>query len=146
MTKKNILLIAVLVAMVSAYAIWFADWFKPATIQIFHVNRNRNTRVFSSGVMPGLIFGLNRPLQLTEVKVVPLAGYQTNANILPVWHVVSDSNSVPLKAFFYGQNLRGLRPAIKGTHVQPLDSNVVYRLFITDGKFKGEHDFQLGAK
>lgn len=146
MTKKNWLLLAVVVALAAVYVIWFTDWFKPATVQIFHASRNVRRPAQRPGALPNLIFGLNRPLKLTEIKVVPLAGFQTNPSILPLWHLVSDSNSVPVKAFSYGQFIRGLRPAIKGTRPQELATNTVYRLFVTAGKIKGEHDFELGGQ
>ena len=39
---------------------------------------------------------MNRSLRLTEIRVVPL------------WHLVSDSNSVPVKAIFFGQFIANL--------------------------------------
>jgi hypothetical protein len=146
MTKNNVLLIAVVVALAAAYVIWFTDWFKPATVQIFHVSRNVARRAQSSEALPGLIFGLNRPLKITEIKLVPLDEFQTNRNILPLWHLVSDSNSVPLKAFTYGANIRGLHPAVKGTRPQALATNTVYRLLVTAGNIKGQHDFSLDGQ
>ena len=146
MTKKNLLLILFAVALAAVYAVWFTDWFRPATVHIFHTNRNlrpNSPRGQRGGALPSLIFGVSRQLRFTELKVVPLAGFETNKNVLPVWHLVSDSNSVPLKFFSYGQFIGGMRPALKGVRAEPLATNVIYRLFITAGKVKGEHDFEL---
>ena len=143
MTKKNWLLVAVAVALAVVYVVFFTDWFKPATVQIFHTNRTPRGRFRPADAMPGLIFGLNRQLQLTDIKVVMLSTLQTNKNALPFWHLVSDSNSVPVKSFFYGQHIRGLKPAVAGVRPQPLETNVTYRLFVEAGKIKGEHDFEL---
>jgi hypothetical protein len=146
MTKKNLALIFFAVALAAVYAVWFTDWFRPATVKIFHTSRNLrlNTRRNpGGGALPSLIFGVNHPLRFTELKVVPVAGLETNKNVLPVWHLVSDSNSVPVKIFFYGQFIGGMRPALKGVHAEPLETNVTYRLFVTAGKIKGEHDFEL---
>jgi hypothetical protein len=143
MTKKNWLLIAVAVALAATYVVFFTDWFRPATVQIFHTNRAGRARYQPPGSMPGLIFGLNQQLRLTDIKLVSLAAFQTNKNVLPLWHLVSDSNSVPVKSFFYGQPIRGLKPAIAGTRPQPLETNVTYRLFVEAGKIKGQHDFEL---
>jgi len=143
MTKKNWLLIAVAVALAAVYVVFFTAWFKPATVQIFHTNRTLRGRYHRAGAMPGLIFGLNRQLHLTDIKVVMLSALQTNKNALPFWHLVSDSNSVPVKSFFYGQPIRGLKPAVAGVRPQPLETNVTYRLFVEAGKIKGEHDFEL---
>ncbi len=125
------------------YVIYFTDWFKPKTIQIFHTSRNLRQRQQRGGALPSLIFGVSRQVRITEIEVVPLARWETNKNVLPLWHLQSDSNSVPIKSFFYGQFIGGLHPAIKGTHPELPETNVVYRIFITAGKVKGEHDFEL---
>jgi len=150
MTKKNLFLILFAVGLAVVYAVWFTGWFTPQTVQIFHTNRNLRPNLRPNlqrgGALPSLIFGVNRQLKLTELKVVPLAGFQTNQNVLPLWHLVSDSNSVPVKVFFYGQTIRGMKPAIKGTHPASLEPNTTYRLFVVAGKVKGEHDFELGGQ
>jgi hypothetical protein len=142
MTKKNLVLILVAIALATVYAVWFTDWFRPATVQIFHTSRNLHPDA-RRGALPSLIFGVNYPLRFTELKVVPLAGFETNKDVVPVWHLVSDSNSVPVKAFSYGQFIGGMRPAINGVRAEPLETNVAYRLLVTAGKIKGEHDFEL---
>jgi hypothetical protein len=142
MTKKNLLLILFAIALAVVYAVWFTDWFRPATVQIFHTSRDLHRDARRDG-LPSLIFGVNHPLRFTELKVVPLAGFEANKDVLPLWHLVSDSNSVPVKAFSYGQFIRGMRPAIKGVRAEPLETNVTYRLIVTAGKIKGEHDFEL---
>jgi hypothetical protein len=141
--KKNWLIFVVAAVLAVVYVVYFTDWFKPKTIQIFHTYRNLRARPQREGALPALIFGLNRPCQINEVKLVSLAEYQTNQNVLPLWHLVSDSNSVPIKTFYYGQNLRGLKPEVPGSRAQPLTSEVTYRLIVTAGKIKGEHDFEL---
>jgi hypothetical protein len=146
MNKKKLWLVLVAIALVSVYAIWFADWFHGPEIKIFHTNRNLRPNLRrgpAGGALPSLIFGVNRPVRITDVKVVPLAAFETNKSALPVWHLISDSNSVPVKTFFYGQGIGGMRPAIKGVRPEPLETNVTYRLFVTAGKVKGEHDFEL---
>jgi len=143
MTKKNWLLIVIAVGLAVAYGVFFTDWFQPQTVRIFHTTRNLPGRSAQRAGLPNLMFGLNRKIKLTEIRVVPLAAYQTNQNTLPLWHLVSDSNSVPLKTFTYGQLIRGLKPAIPGIRAQPLTNNVTYRLLVTAGKIKGEHDFEL---
>jgi hypothetical protein len=143
MNTKNWLLILVAVGLATAYGIFFTDWFQPQTVKIFHTSRRMPGRAEQRPGQASLLFALNRPLKLTEVKVVPLAAYQTNQNTLPLWHLVSDSNSVPVKAFFYGQMILGLKPVVPGTRAQPLTNNVIYRLLVAAGQIKGEHDFEL---
>ena len=146
MTKNNALLTFFALALATIYVVWFTDLFRPATVQIFHTSRNVRQnfrRGGGGGALPNLIFGVNRELRFTELKVVPLAGFLTNKNALPVWHLVSDSNSIPKKSFYYGEWIGGMRPALKGVRPEPLETNVTYRMFVTAGKIKGEHDFEL---
>jgi hypothetical protein len=144
MTKKNGLLLAAGVILAVVYVIYFTDWFAPKTIHISHTYRNVRPRGrVISGEMPSLIFGLNRKLTLTDIRVVPAAAYQTNQNTLPLWHLVADTNSVPIGSFTYGSRIRGMKPVFKGEHAEPLATNVTYRLIVTAGNFKGEHDFEL---
>src|SRR6516164_8291507 len=103
MTTKNITLAVVTVVLAVIYVIYFTDWFKPKTVQIFHTSRNLHPRMLRGGMLPNLVFGINQQLRLTELKVVSADEFKTNMNAIPVWHLVSDSNSVPLKQFHYGQ-------------------------------------------
>jgi len=141
--NKNRFLIAGALILAGVYAFYFTDWFTPKTLQVFHTYRNLQSRPPREGTLPALIFGLNRSSRITEIKLVSLSAYQTNSNVLPLWHLVSRSNSVPVKTFFYGQKIRGLQPEVPGSRAQPLAPAVNYRLFVTAGNIKGEHDFAL---
>jgi len=145
MTKKNLMFMALAVVLATVYVIYFTDWFRPKTVQIFHTSRNLHPRRQrgGDGALPNLIFGINRPLQLTEIRVVPADDYVTNHNALPLWHLISDSNSVPVKDFHYGQWIGGMHPAVKGMRPQPLETNVTYHLVLLAGNIRGEHDFEL---
>lgn len=136
---------AVAVAVAVIYVVYFTDWFQPKTVKIFHTNRNLRQRSSrgNSGALPNLIFGVSQQLRLTEIVVVPSAVWQTNHNAIPVWHLVSDSNSVPVKSFYYGQYIGGMKSAVKGAHPQSLETNLSYRLIIAAGSIKGEHEFEL---
>jgi hypothetical protein len=138
MTKKNWLLMVALVALAGVYVFYFTDWFKPKIIHISHTSR-----ALRSPALVPITFGLEPQCQLTEIKVVPLAAWQTNPNTLPLWHLVSSTNAAPVKMFFYGQRIRGLKPEVPGAHAEPLQTNVTYRLFLTAGKAKGQHDFEI---
>jgi len=140
MTKKNLLLIILAIGLATTYVVWFSNWFQPKTLHIFSTNRNLrpNARLGTS-----LVFAVNHETRFTEIKVVSQAAFETNKSAAPVWHLVSDSNSVPVKIFFYGQNIGGMHPAIKGVRPQPLETNVSYRMLISAGKLKGEHDFEV---
>lgn len=147
MTKKNRLLTIVLLVLAGVYVFYFTDWFKPKIIQITHTSRafGRQARA-RARVDPASVpitFGLEPPCRITEIKVVPLAAWQTNQDILPVWHLVYSSNAPPVKMFFYGQRLRGLKPEVPGARAEPLQPDVTYRLFLTAGKARGQHDFEI---
>jgi hypothetical protein len=144
MTKKNLLLTLLAASLAVVYGVWFTHWFRPATVRIFHVSRNLRAGPSRGNALPNLIFGCaGNPVRLTELRVVPLATYETNKHAAPLWHLVSDSNSVPVKTFFYGQFIGGMRLAMKGVPAGPLESNVTYRLLITAGRVNGQHDFEL---
>ena len=146
MTKKNCFFIAVLIALAGIYVFYFTDWFQPKIIHISYTTRSTRVRARRGAAHPREIpirFGLGRPYRLTEVKVIPAAEWQTNSSALPVWHLVSDSNSVPVNQFFYGERIRGMKPKIPGTRAEPLQSGVAYRLFLQAGSATGERDFEI---
>ena len=143
MTKKNILLVVAAMILAAVYVVYFTDWFKPKTVQIFHTSRNLRPRMLKGGALPSLIFGINQKLKLTEIRVVPADAYQTNQSATPVWHLISDSNSVPVNQFHYGEFIRGMKPAVKGARPQPLETNITYHLILLAGDVKGEHNFEV---
>ena len=144
MTKKNWLLIAIAVALAALYVVYFTNLFKPKKIIISHTELRAITQ--PAGALPMLMFGFNGSFRLTELKVVPLAEWETNQHVLPLWHLVSDSNSPPEKIIHYGAGIRGMKPAVAGKHADPLDPDTVYRLFVTAGSIKGQHDFKLDGQ
>jgi hypothetical protein len=146
MTKKNWLLVVFLIALGAVYVIWFTDWFKPRTIHVFHTIRDVHFRRRAADEGSRLIFGVEpAEIKLTEIKVVPLADFQKNPETLPLWHLVTDSNSAPVKDFIYGQRIRGMRPSIAGAEAGPLQTNIVYRIFVKSGRARGQHDFEIGG-
>jgi hypothetical protein len=141
MSKKNYVLIAIALVLAGVYAVFFTDWFRTKTILISHTSRSMR-----AGAATGrIIFGLGDYYSLTEIKVVPLAALQTNKLAQPVWHLVSNEGSDDVNHFIYGQKINGMEPAIEGARPEPLQPGVIYRLFVTAGKIRGQHDFQLGA-
>lgn len=150
MTKKNCVLIIVVLVLAGVYVIKFTSWFKRNTIEITHASRamRSTARPVPGGdhtIIP-VHFSLEQEYRLKELKVVPLAAFQTNHSTLPVWHLISESNSVPIDHFSYGNFIGGMKPAVSGTRPQPLQPGVTYRLFVTAGSTKGQHDFQPVAR
>jgi hypothetical protein len=147
MNKKNFTLIAIALVLAGIYAVCFTGWFRPKTIHISHASRAiRSARSARSGpAATRFYFGLGDYYHLTEVKVVPLAALQTNKLAQPVWHLISNSGSNDVKLFFYGEKIKGMDPAVGGSQPEPLQPGVMYRIYVAAGKFRGQHDFQLGA-
>src|SRR5438552_885529 len=146
MTRKIWLLIA-LAVLLGAFSLYLnQDWFRKADIQIYHRSRPARLALFrrkrgdDSPVNP-IIFGFDRKLRLNLLKVIPLSDIKTNKYPHPIWYLVSESNSVPIKDFSYGMSIQGMHPAIKDTNPEPLEPGTEYRLVVQAGTFKGEHDF-----
>jgi hypothetical protein len=143
MSKNSLLLVLVAICLAATYVIFFSDWFRPKSLHIYHSNRKLHEGPARGNALPNLMFGMKPESRITDLKVVELSAFQTNKDALPVWHLVSDSNSIPLNHFYYGQYIAGMRPAIKGVNADALETNVTYRIFLSAGSLKGEHDFDV---
>ena len=142
--------VAVILAGISLYL--NKDWFAKDNIQIYHRSRParaawmRRKRGADDSLINPIVFGFDRRLKLTALKVVPMSAIKTNKYPHPIWHLVSESNSVPTKDFSYGVVIRGMHPAVQGATPDPLEPDVPYRLFVEAGPFKGIHDFVPEAR
>jgi hypothetical protein len=145
MTKKNLLLILFAIGLAVVYVVWFTDWFRPAQMRISYTDRDArpNARRANGNALPSLIFRISPQARFTELKVVSVAEYETNKNVVPVWHLISDSNSVPTQEFFYGQFIHGMRPAVQGVRAEELETNITYRMFLTAGRMSAQKDFDI---
>jgi hypothetical protein len=145
MERKQWLLVVIALALAGIYVVYFTDWFRHKNIQIHYTSRPMPSRIPGGATGPMIMFGFDNTFRLTEVKVIPLAEWQTNRDTPPVWHLISDSKSAPVERFIYGQNIRGMKSAIPGADAEPLESNLTYRLFVQAGSLKGQRDFQIGV-
>ena len=142
MDKKSTSLVVVLLALVLVYVIFFTDWFKPHRMTLFY--STRQIEYFRARAdLPYVLFGLGGTYRLTDVKVVSLDELNKNASAPSVWHLVSQSNSVPIKMFIYGEHIHGMKPDFKGDQPKNLQTNEIYRLFVTAGRYKGQIDFKV---
>jgi len=123
------------------------DWFAKDLIQITHRSRpvragflSRKRPAADAAVNP-IVFGFNHKLKLKSIQVIPVSEIETNKYPHPIWHLISDSNSVPTKTFVYAQPIRGMRPDVAGATADPLEPGTKYRLLVEANSFKGEHDF-----
>ena len=130
MNKKNWILIGIAIALGAVYIIHFSNWFKPKVMAIAH-----------NGRFGKINFTLGDSFKLTSIKVVSVSALESNKYALPMWELKSDSNSVPVKLFAYGERIRGMKPAIASTRPEPLVAGTTYRIFVEAGSLKAQHDF-----
>ena len=148
MSTKSVLLVVVALVLGSVYAYWFTDWFRPGDIQILVQARpsNRNGRLITPGQVLPVSFAFERKFLLTEVRVVSIEEEKTSKRPHAVWHLISDSNSVPTKSLIYGDPVRGMKPKIPRAKPEMLQPDVPYRLYVKAGsKWSGHADFKTKA-
>jgi hypothetical protein len=142
MQKKELTWIGVLLVLGAIYIHFFGHWFDKK--QIIISASIRPSRKADAEVYP-VYFTLNDDYKLNTLTVFPLQEGTTNAEATPVWHLISDSNSVPTRAFRYGQHIGGMKPALKGVHAEALAPDVVYRIVLTSGGVTGSTEFGTKA-
>jgi hypothetical protein len=143
MQKREIIWIAVLVLVLGAYYHFFGGRFAAKQI-VIHASL-RPSRRAAAPVFP-VCFTLNGDFKLTSVKVVPLDDDgQVNPATVPVWNLISDSNSAPVRAFLYGQQIPGMKPALANVQADPLTPGVVYQIQISSGKLSAATPFKTVA-
>ena len=153
MSKKEYVLIGLVVVLIGVYAIWFTDLFRPRIMRIEHSTRSARSaggtsaeRVATteSDGLGNVSFALHHNYKLTSIKVVPLQEFLTNKYVPPVWEMVSKSGSSPVDGFSYGMGIKGMTSARSAMQPEPLLPGVEYRLLVVAGRVHGEHDFKIG--
>lgn len=140
MFGKNGLLLTVAILLTAAYCYFFTDWFRVKTIQIIPANRMVGTLIPDSEAAP-ISFSLDTDYRLTSVKVISIQEAETNKTVIPKWHLVSSSNSVPTRGFLYGMPIGGMKSATVKSGADDLRVGEPYRLLIEAGKSRGQIDF-----
>ena len=148
-------MLIVLVAVLGGFSLYLnRDWFAGDNIHIYHrslparaslFKRKRSAPPDNSPANP-VTFGFDRKLKLTSVQVVVLSAIETNKYALPIWYLVSESNSVPTKDLTYGVPLKGMHPKVPGATPDQLQPGEKYRLMIETASLKAQHDFDAVAK
>jgi len=136
--SKFLIFIALILAAIYAYR--FTDWFQEKKIQIKY--RTLAERGSAKSSADSITFYLEKEQQLTSIKVISIDDAATNKYPHALWHLVSDSNSVPVTDFIYGATPGGMKPKVAGLMPEPLQKTGNYRIFVEAGKIKGEKDFQ----
>ncbi len=151
MSKNGIVLTILAVILAGFYLYFFTDLFIKESIEIIPQIRPTRNIGRRGAVVPTpdpsqpatypVSFLLRGKWRLTTVKVVAEDDMKTNKHPTPLWHLISDSNSIPTKAFSYGERIRGMKPAIPRAHPDPLQADVPYVLIVEAGKVKGQTNF-----
>ena len=145
MTKNGIVLSVLAVFLAAIYVYAFTDWFRLETIQI--IPTIRPGRVSATANAPDqapvypVSFAFSGKYKLTSVKVVAADDLATNKHPAPLWHMISDSNSVPTKSIVYGYPVKGMKPAVARVRPEPLSADVDYVLQIEAGNIKAQTNF-----
>ena len=154
MEKKQLLLLLLAAALLGGVFYLARDWFQPDNIQIGSTIRpNRLSERQQKRLGPAVknqpytvSFFFNRKLELESVRLVKSDELATNRFAHPLWELVSDSNSVPVKTIVYGVPIRGMKPKVKGAQADLLEPRVPYRLLLKTTDQEAVYDFTLGQK
>ena len=144
MTKKTAILISAAVVLGIAYFYFFSDRFNQKSIQIIpqiRPSRPMKSLVPDVSVYP-VSFTFDQEYRITSLKVVAVAEAKKTKFPVPQWHLISESNSVPLRGIQYGVAPKGMKPATPNSRPEALLPDVAYRLEVQSGKMKGKIDFK----
>jgi len=146
MTKQSVVLIVVAMVLAGVYVTFFTDWFRKPQIQILAQIRpprggKSATPTGDTQVYP-VSFAFDKKYAFTEIRVVSVDDEKTNKFPHAVWHMIADSNSVPVKTFGFGAPLKGMKPKVPKARPDPLAPEVPYRLYLEAGDARGQIDFK----
>ncbi|HXG48419.1 MAG TPA: hypothetical protein VNO52_12395 [Methylomirabilota bacterium] len=145
MTKSTVFLLSVAMVLGALYIFFFTDWFASRSIQIIpSVRPGRASGIPRAPGSPPVCpvsFGFDAKYRFTSIKVINPQEVATNKFAQPLWHITSDSNSVPTKAIMYGARVPGMKPAVANARPRPLEPDVVYTLLVEAGKLKAQTNF-----
>jgi len=137
MTRKNWLLLGFLAAFGAFYLLRFNDIGRPQAIQVNVVERPFVSNPAPGAVLP-LVFGLDRDLRLTSLRIVPVTEV-SNAKPKVAWQLTSKYGSEPVRGFTYADEIPGMTSG--GFKPLPLVAGTTYRLEVEAGRAKGHSDF-----
>jgi len=145
MSKNGIVLSVIAVLLAATYAYFFTDWFHKKTIQIIPSIRPTHASAIPRDpdqppVYP-VSFALDGKYELTAVKVVAASELATNKYAAPLWHLVSESNSIPTRSIVYGYPIKGMKPTVARQRPEPLMPEVEYVLLVEAGGRKAQTNF-----
>ena len=154
-SKKEIVLVALVVLMAGLYVFYFTDWFRPKFIRIEYTVRSLREawggggrRVDLASKQPNNVtFSLHKDYRLTSVEVVSAAEAQTNKYPHALWSLISKDGSAPVNSIAYGMPIEGMEPsAVSSADAEPLEPGVEYRLLVKARSLTGTNTFSVPAK
>jgi hypothetical protein len=153
-SKKEIVLVALVVLMAGLYVYYFTDWFRPKFIRIEYTVRSLreawggNGRRADAGKQAhNVTFSLHKDYRLTSVQVVTAAESRTNKYAHALWSLTSKSGSAPVNSIAYGMPIEGMEPSVTGgPEAEPLEPGVEYRLIVEARSVKGTNDFSVPTR
>jgi hypothetical protein len=153
MARKNVVLTTLIALAIAALLFYeYRDVFISRPIQISHTFRMRMIMARRlpanfTGTLPLVpTFTLGKEYRLTSVKLIRLDELKTKGFAHPLWELVADSKSYPIRIFLYGRGIPGMHPKVEDMQPDPLETNVTYRLMVAAGRLKGQHDFTISSQ
>jgi hypothetical protein len=154
MDKKQVFLLLFAVVLVGIIAYLSRDSFEPEDLQIgLTIRPNRVPTDQRANLGPAVqkqaytvVFPLSRECQLESVKVVKVHEIETNRFAHPLWELVAEDGSKPVKTITYGVPVRGMKPKVKGAQAELLQRGVPYRLLLETTEVEASRDFTLGGR
>lgn len=141
MTKNTWTLITVAVVLATLYVFQFTDLRARPRIQINVSSRPFMPNAGPDDVLP-ILFGFDRDLALTAVRVTPLSLLTNRPSgapeIKPVWHLRAKESSEPVRGFRYGDAVAKMEVVAAPEKLIPA---IGYRLELEAGKLRGSVDF-----
>ena len=149
--KKLLVLLTALLALGGLCLYLNRDSFAEKPIQISHrvspwLASSRARRPSPLNKYNPVVFSFDRYYRFTEIKVVLADEIATNKYAHPLWHLVSETNSIPTASFAYGERLRGMLPKVKNGTADALAPGVNYRLMVKTIDTEAAHDFKTTAR
>ena len=148
MSKKNIGLLLLFVTLGAIYIFYFTNIFHTPEIQITSkmrpvIARRGKTKTPPAPPAHTISFSLNDKYALTSIRVVEEEDFKTNKYPHAIWHLISESNSVPTKTIIYGMTVTGMKSKVAKVKPGSLRTNVPYVLLLEAGNLKGQTTFQM---
>lgn len=143
MTKRSLILIGVAVLLGIVYLVAFSDLFSTPKIEIIAQTRGMRGVRTAPGEIPvdPVTFAFDKKYTFTSIRVVAVEDEQKNKYPHELWHLISDSNSVPTKVLVYGVPPKGMKPKVPRARPEPLEPDVAYHIYVEAGKAKGVKKF-----